>query len=216
MDCVDPATLVRETVLVPRKTPRPPGIDEWVAARIRYEREQRGWSTSELARRVSAAGVTLRQQQVWQSESGKPPRRLSVGEAAAFAKVFGLSLAELMTPPPSEDAADLAALIDLGRAFMEWRRDEGALAGRLMDIAKRVEELEEEAVYTAAVVEKHGGLGNAREQVIYDLETITENYRFVMESIRQHGSVWSVIASLRDQIASPTAEPRQADSDGPR
>jgi 8-oxo-dGTP pyrophosphatase MutT (NUDIX family)/transcriptional regulator with XRE-family HTH domain len=202
---VDPATLVRQTVLVPQKRPRPPGIDEWVAARVKYEREQRGWSTSELARRVSKAGVTLRQQQVWQIESGKPPRKLSVGEAAAFAKIFGISLGQLMTPP-SEQTGDLASLIQLGIDFAEWRREEGALAARLFEIAGRIDELDPDEVYTATVVEKYSAVADARDEVIRDLETIVGNYRTVMESIKQHSSVWSVIASMRDLVPTTPAD----------
>jgi len=197
MGCVEPAALVRETVLVPRKAPRPPGPDDWASERIRYERERRGWSTAELARRVSLAGVQMRQQQVWQVESGEPRRRLSVGEAAAFAKVLGISLAELMTPP--EKIAELD-LIEIGRAFAEWRRDAGVLAARLLDIAKRVDELGEDDIYTADNLQKWSGLGGASDQVIRDLEAITENNQVVMESVKTRGSVWSVIASMWEQV----------------
>ena len=110
-------TAVRETDPVPKKTaPRPPGPDEWAAERIRYERELRGWSTAELARRVTEAGVPMRQQQAWQIESGDPPRKLSVGEAATIAKIFGITIADLLVPP-----SDIVPwnLISLGRDFAE-------------------------------------------------------------------------------------------------
>jgi 8-oxo-dGTP diphosphatase len=180
-----------------------------VAARIKHEREQRGWSTSELARRVSKAGVTLRQQQVWQIESGTPPRRLSVGEAAAFATIFGISLGTLMTPP--EQSGDIMGLIKLGREFVEWRREEGALAARLFDIAARIDELSPDEVFTAVTVEKYSAvdMAGARDEVIRDLETIAENYQVVVGSIKQHGSVWSVIASMRDLVPT-TAGDQQA------
>lgn len=198
MGRMDVAALVGGTVLVPRKTPRPPGPDDWASERIRYEREKRGWSTAELARRITLAGIPMRQQQVWQVESGIPRRRLSVGEAAAFAKVFGLSLTELMTPPGEIAALDL---IELGRAFAEWRRAEGVLSARLLDIAKRVDELSEDETYTATVAGQYSDLGGASDAVLRDLETITGNNRTVMESIKQHGAVWSVIAAMQDQIA---------------
>lgn len=205
MGFVDVAALVRETVLVPRKNSRPPGLDDWAAERIRYEREKRGWSTSELARRVSAAGVTLRQQQVWQTESGTPRRRLSVGEAAAFAKVFGISLAELMVPP--EQIADLD-LIEIGRTFMEWQRDAGVLAARFQDIAKRIDELDEDNLYAANVVEKYSDLGASANDVVRSLEAIASDYRAIAERVKHRSSAWSVIASMRDLVSpAETGEP---------
>jgi len=199
--------VVRETVPVPRKTPRPPGPDDWASERIRYEREKRGWSTAELARRITLTGVPMRQPQVWQVESGTPRRRLSVGEAAAFARVFDISLAELMTPPEEIAAGEL---IELGRAFQEWRRDEGILSARLVDIAKRVDELSDDAAYTAGVVEKSSDLSSSADAINRDLETLIENSKRVMRSVKQHGSVWSVIASMRDQVPEQATAPPQA------
>src|ERR1035437_7440779 len=93
MGCVDTLKAVRETDPVPRKTSRPPGPDDWASERIRHEREQRGWSTAELARRVTLAGGRVRQQTGGQVESGEPRRKLSVGEAATFARGFDIPLA---------------------------------------------------------------------------------------------------------------------------
>ena len=197
---------------MPRKTQRPAGPDEWAAERIRYERERRGWSTAELARRVSLAGVPMRQQTVWKIESGEPRRSLSVGEAATFAKVFGLSLAELMTPPQQIAELDL---IEIARAFMEWRRDAGVLAARFADIAKRVEELGAEDTYTAAVVEKYGGLAGMAEQAAAGLDGLADDYRAIAESIRRQGTVWSVIVSALDQVTPGEAGDRDG-SDGAR
>src|ERR1017187_1128908 len=150
MVSVDTAKLVRETLSVPRKTPRPPGPDDWAAERVRFEREQRGWSTAELARRVTLAGVPMRQQTVWKVESGQPRRSLSVGEASAFANVFGISLRELMTPP----RVVLTDLMKLASEFIDWRRDAGTLFGRLVDIARQVDALGAEDVFDAETVSK--------------------------------------------------------------
>lgn len=206
-------TAVRETDTVPKKTtPRVPGPDEWAAERIRHERELRGWSTAELARRVTEAGVILRQQQVWQIESGDPPRKLSVGEAAAFAKVFGLTIADLLAPP--EEVAS-RNLIELGRAFAAWRRDAGILAARLREIGERAGQLDsgEEESFTAAVVVKYSAYGDLAEQTAREFDEIAKAYEGIARAVRDRASVWSVIASMRglvtdqDAASEPEREP---------
>ena len=193
-------TAVRETDTVPKKTtPRVPGPDDWASARIRHERELLGWSTAELARRVTSTGVPMRQQQVWQIESGDPPRKLSVGEAAAFAAVFGLTIADLVAPP--EEVAS-RNLLELGRAFAEWRRDAGLLAGRLGEIDERVGQLHsgEEERLTADSVAKYGGTGSMAEQTATELGEIAEMYASIARTVKDHSSVWSLIASMRELV----------------
>lgn len=70
-----------------------------VAARVALEREVRGWSTTELAERVTKAGVKMNQTAVWRIENGEPRRRINLDEALAFSRVFELPLEELMSPP---------------------------------------------------------------------------------------------------------------------
>ncbi|WEB40449.1 helix-turn-helix domain-containing protein [Streptomyces yunnanensis] len=70
-----------------------------IAARVALEREVRGWSTTELADRVSRAGVKMNQTAIWRMENGSPRRRINVDEALAFSRVFELPLEELMSPP---------------------------------------------------------------------------------------------------------------------
>jgi transcriptional regulator with XRE-family HTH domain len=69
------------------------------AARVALEREVRGWSTTELAERVTKAGVRMNQTAVWRIENGEPRRRINLDEALAFSRVFELPLEELMSPP---------------------------------------------------------------------------------------------------------------------
>jgi transcriptional regulator with XRE-family HTH domain len=69
-----------------------------VADHVRLEREMRGWSTAELARQVTAAGCPLSQSAVWRIESGDPPRKISVDELVAFAKVFDKPIDQLLEP----------------------------------------------------------------------------------------------------------------------
>ncbi len=69
------------------------------AARIALEREVRGWSTTELAARMTKAGVPMNQTAVWRIENGTPRRKITLDEALGFARVFELPLEELMSPP---------------------------------------------------------------------------------------------------------------------
>ncbi|MFJ4410731.1 helix-turn-helix transcriptional regulator [Streptomyces sp. NPDC088910] len=82
------------------------------AARIALERETRGWSTTELAARMTKAGVPMNQTAVWRMENGKPRRKITLDEALGFARVFELPLEELMSPPL--DGIDLE-----GRRFVQ-------------------------------------------------------------------------------------------------
>ncbi|MBD0740552.1 helix-turn-helix domain-containing protein [Streptomyces sp. CBMA29] len=82
------------------------------AARIALERETRGWSTTELAARMTKAGIPMNQTAVWRMENGKPRRKITLDEALGFARVFELPLEELMSPPL--DGIDLE-----GRRFVQ-------------------------------------------------------------------------------------------------
>lgn len=73
--------------------------EENVARRIKMEREARGWSTATLAERLTDAGYPLNQSAVWRIESGEPRRRVNLDEAIGFAKVFDVSLDNLVGPP---------------------------------------------------------------------------------------------------------------------
>jgi transcriptional regulator with XRE-family HTH domain len=190
---------------VPKKTtPRVPGPDDWAAARIRHERELRGWSTAELARRVTESGVPLRQQQVWQIESGDPPRKLSVGEAATIARIFGLTISDLLAPPESVASQNL---INLGRDFAEWRRDAGLLAARLRELDERAAQLEagEQENFMASTVVKFSGYAEFAEQVATEFDEIAAVYGEIAQSVRDHASVWSLVSSLRGLVADEDA-----------
>ncbi|MEU0369077.1 helix-turn-helix transcriptional regulator [Streptomyces sp. NPDC006283] len=73
-----------------------------VAAHVKYERELRGWSTGELARRVSDAGCPVSQSAIWRIENGEPRRKISVDELIAFSRVFGRSIDDLLKAPRTE------------------------------------------------------------------------------------------------------------------
>ena len=98
---------------MPRQHPRLPGAEDMVARRIAYERNRRGWSRDELARRMADAGCPINQSAIQKIEHGVPRRTISLDEALAFAKVFGgIDLDELRGIPEELISADLAAYLD--------------------------------------------------------------------------------------------------------
>lgn len=90
-----------------------PGVmagEDSVAGHVQQERELRGWSTAELARRVTEAGCPISQSAVWRIESGSPRRKISVDELIGFAKVFEMQIQELLEPIVTEYPEDLIRL----------------------------------------------------------------------------------------------------------
>lgn len=89
---------------VPNVNPnRPTSREEALAARIREEREHRGWSLAEVARRMTEAGCPMDRSAVFRVEQGKPRRRITVDEAWTFGYVFGLPLSEMFERRTDDD-----------------------------------------------------------------------------------------------------------------
>lgn len=126
-----------ETVQVPRPNPRPPGAEDMAARRIAYERERRGWSTAELARRMTEAGVPVNQSAIYKIEKGTPRRTISLDEARALAQIFGLSsVEELATPVDTlRDLLQLQTAIE--RAISSTNDAQQDLISLARDLLKR-------------------------------------------------------------------------------
>lgn len=98
------------------------------AARIGLEREVRGWSTTELAARMTRAGVPMNQTAVWRIENGTPRRKITLDEALGFARVFELPLEELMSPPLANLDVEARRLVqEVVEAFTETQTAEDRL-----------------------------------------------------------------------------------------
>jgi transcriptional regulator with XRE-family HTH domain len=82
-----------------RAGPGRPVPEDHVAARIKLEREVRGWSTVKLAEEMAAAGHPINQSAIWRIERGKPRRRVNLDEALGFCKVFDITMQDLIGPP---------------------------------------------------------------------------------------------------------------------
>lgn len=67
-----------------------------LAARIAYERDQRGWNNEELADRMTKAGVGIQGSAIYKIEF--LGRRITVDELVGFATVFGVDAANLLLP----------------------------------------------------------------------------------------------------------------------
>jgi transcriptional regulator with XRE-family HTH domain len=96
---------------VPR--PGPPksiGGEDDLALRIQREREKRGWSTAGLAQRMTEVGCPLNQSAIWKIENGQPRRRITVDEAIAFARVFGMTFEDLLIPWQVAQSTEAAKL----------------------------------------------------------------------------------------------------------
>ena len=98
-------------------------VEATVAQRIKFEREERDWSSAKLAQQMTAAGYPLNQSAIWRIENGDPPRRVNLEEAVGFAKVFGISLGDLITPVGDMATPELKRrlqnLLEAARAYRE-------------------------------------------------------------------------------------------------
>ncbi|MFJ9606385.1 helix-turn-helix domain-containing protein [Kitasatospora sp. NPDC101176] len=116
--------------------PTPALSEEHAAERVRLEREYLGWSTGELAKRMTAAGYPMNQSSVWRIESGEPRRRINLDEAIGFAKVFGLPLEEFLGPPESSSNKHIAdvtdVVLDMYRRLLDLMKSTGE-AFKLVD-----------------------------------------------------------------------------------
>ncbi|WP_405822940.1 helix-turn-helix transcriptional regulator [Streptomyces sp. NBC_00838] len=110
------------------------------AARVALEREVRGWSTIELAERVTKAGVKMNQTAIWRIENGEPRRRINLDEALALSRVFELPLEELMSPPLEGLDAGVRRLVqEAVEAYFETRDAQDRLHGAVIAIAQHIE-----------------------------------------------------------------------------
>ena len=72
-----------------------------LAQRVAYERQrpERGWTFDGLAKRMTDAGCPMAGSAIYKIENGDPPRRVTVDELVALARVFGYDdVNELLVP----------------------------------------------------------------------------------------------------------------------
>lgn len=76
--------------------PRSIGGEANLAERFRFERERRGWSPAELARRLTAEGCSIATSAIYKIEADA--RRITVDELVAASQVFEVTVTDLLTP----------------------------------------------------------------------------------------------------------------------
>jgi transcriptional regulator with XRE-family HTH domain len=187
---------VRDTGVMPRQTPRLPGPDTWAAQRVRKEREARGWSTAELARRVTAAGAPMRQQAIWQIENSNPPRKISYGEAIVFCQVFGIeNVADLGRPPDAIFAVELAQLGDAltrSHVMAEQLFDDVKLILRTWDLLRKAEAADDQPTRRAMTAAQTGDVIRSTlgtiEQILTAIRSVAESTSLDEPQTRKQGS----------------------------
>jgi hypothetical protein len=87
--------------------------EENVALRLAWEMRRRGWSQDRLAQELTNAGQPMPQSAISRIVNSMPDgrrRTISVDEAIAMARVFGISVEELLRPPHGAEGRDLHQL----------------------------------------------------------------------------------------------------------
>jgi transcriptional regulator with XRE-family HTH domain len=85
--------------------------DLYFGTRVRAERERRGWSQEELAKRLTDKGIPVYASTIAKIESEKKPRAARLGEAAGIADLFGVSLDSLLGRKPGAQRNELTYLL---------------------------------------------------------------------------------------------------------
>ncbi len=126
------------------------GIERDLAARIAYEREERGWSYDVLAKRLTDVGCSIAASSVHKIEKGEPPRRISVDELYALSKVFDIPVDDLATPPVAYRAQHGDRLLDdyfdAVDRLVEFRVDTLEAGENVIDYAKTLTRAEVEEI----------------------------------------------------------------------
>ena len=83
-----------------------------LARRIAFEREHRDLSYEALAKMMTEAGCSMAGSAIFRIEKGDPPRRVTVDELVALARVFDVPIDELLTPIELIEQRQAKELID--------------------------------------------------------------------------------------------------------
>ncbi|MET8498879.1 helix-turn-helix domain-containing protein [Streptomyces microflavus] len=162
--------------------------EDHVAARVKLEREVRGWSTVKLAEEMAAAGHPINQSAIWRIESGKPRRRVNLDEALGFCKVFDLTMQDLTGPP---DELATPRIRQLVHEYVQMTREYHQLRAAIDRNQMHLGEIQRE-------LDAYGDKGPERRGQVDELLRLEE--RALMR--RMHPSQ----AHLRNQGQSPAGE----------
>jgi transcriptional regulator with XRE-family HTH domain len=112
------------------------GAEANVGKRIARQRELRGWTLDDLSRRMAAAECPIQPSGIYKTEQGS--RRIVVDELLAYARVFDLTVEELLAPIDVEVEHQVETLA------VEWGRNRTLarqLDHRIADIEAAMQKL---------------------------------------------------------------------------
>lgn len=162
---------------MPRRGPtRSIQAEDHLAARIEFERQERGWSPAGLASRLTQVGCPMTQSSIWKIENGEPRRRITLDEAVAFAQVFDVELRDLLLPP--EIAASKEAL----RLWAEHQR----ATRRFLVEREKLEEIEEQLVSLVDSAARDAVLESLSAQYGEDAGEYVETARVLRDARELH------------------------------
>ncbi|MDR1185953.1 MAG: helix-turn-helix transcriptional regulator [Bifidobacteriaceae bacterium] len=78
--------------------PRSTTAEVNLARRIRFEREQRGWSPAQLAEQMTDLGCSIQTSAIYRIEAQENRRHISVDELVTLSRVFDASVDDLLRP----------------------------------------------------------------------------------------------------------------------
>ncbi|MEV0632130.1 helix-turn-helix domain-containing protein [Nonomuraea wenchangensis] len=143
--------------------------EENVALRLAWEMRRRGWSQDRMAQELTNAGCPTHQSAISKIVNSKPDgsrRSISVDEAIAMAKVFGIPLEELPLPPSGAEGRDLHHLSRIvtqeGRDALEQYAQFILAWGRLRH---RLGEQENQAAYKEFLATRRVDADRASEAI---------------------------------------------------
>lgn len=127
-------------------------VEEFVARRMEAERRSHKWSYETLAKRMAQVGCAIQASAIQRIEKGEPPRKISVDEAVAMAKVFKLSLDEFLQEGDNAVDAKLRGSlaeaellwVEMERAEQEQSRATNAYGSAVISLAELVHDADSE------------------------------------------------------------------------
>lgn len=124
--------------------PRDVFAEDHLAQRIKLEREKRGWTYEGLAKRMTDVGCPINQSALYKVEQAQPRRRITVDELVALARVFEVSVEDLLTDPK------LLAVRAVVPLLSEWQDLKARRYRVLEEVKRRQAEIEEQVKRIAA------------------------------------------------------------------
>lgn len=133
-----------------RMNSQPIGGNDDVAERVRAERERRGWSYRDLAAAMAQNGGSASKDTLQRIEYGNPRPKIGVDQLVTFAKVFDLTVEELLAPAAWVRQRRVDAMVRQVQAAAEkfeqgivelidcWRRLDWLASDEFEEVSRRV------------------------------------------------------------------------------